>query len=216
MKIIFAISILLSINFSAKAVEKNPAGLNAHAKNSLKTYPKESLSLERGMTSLSSENIGALSEELCGYFIAEGKDIPKLSKKAIEDHMKDYEGIVSPSKAQMVKFLNHNKNYMTCGKEEKNYMMVSFEYGRAYDELFNMLFFDLLVPKDESVHIDVNAISYHLGKPETVLDFMYREYNDPTNSEGKKAEVGSLIETFEMEPFYAKKHVELLNENEKH
>jgi hypothetical protein len=216
MKMIFAIGILLSINFSAKAVEKNPSGLNAHAKDSLKTYPKESLSLERGMTSISSENIGALSEELCGYFIAEGKDIPKLSKKAIEDHMKDYEGIVSPSKAQMVKFLNHNKNYMTCGKEEKNYMMVSFEYGRAYDELFNMLFFDLLVPEDESIHIDVNAISYHRGKPETVLDFMYREYNDLTISKGKKAEVGSLIETFEMEPFYAKKHAKLLNKNEKH
>jgi hypothetical protein len=216
MKIIFAISILLSINFSAKAVEKNPSGLNAHAKDSLKTYPKESLSLERGMANHYSENIGALSQKLCGYFVDAGRNIPKLSKKAIERHMKLYEGINSPSKAQIIKFLNLNKNYMTCGKEEKNYMMVSFENGRAYDQLFNMLFFDLLVPKDESVHIDVNAISYHRGKPETVLDFMYREYNDPTNSDFKKREVLSLIETFEMEPFFAKKHVELLNENEKH
>lgn len=206
--------IVLSVNAWSKAVQTDPSVCKENSKNGLKVYLKESLTLEKGMANLSSENIGALSEELCGYFIAEGKEIPKLSKKAIEDHMKDYEGIVSPSRALMIKFLNHNKNYMTCGKEKKNYMMVSFENGRAYDQLFNVLFFDLLVPEDESVHIDVNAISYHLGKPETVLDFMYREYNDPTNSDFKKREVLSLIETFEQEPFYAKKYA-MLKDDEK-
>ena len=116
--------IALSMNAWSKAVETDPSACKENSKDGLKIYPKKKLTLEKGMANLSSENIGSLSEELCGYFIDAGRNIPKLSKKAIEDHMKLYEGITNPSKAQMIKFLNHNKNYMTCGKDDKNYMMV--------------------------------------------------------------------------------------------
>jgi hypothetical protein len=76
MKMIFAISILLSMNISAKAVDKEPSGFNANATDDLKIYPKKRLTLEKGMANLYSENIGALSQKLCGYFVDAGRNIP--------------------------------------------------------------------------------------------------------------------------------------------
>jgi hypothetical protein len=174
----------------------------------------KNIPLERSLASLASENINLLSERLCYFFENKGADIAQLSKAAIVRHMEEFDNVKSPSPGQMIKFLNRNKNFMTCGKEEKNYMAVSLENGRAYDQLFNVLFFDELLTEDESEYVDVNAISYHRGEPETVLDFMYREYNDITNSDGKRNEIKSLIDTFEEEPLFAKRYAELLKKME--
>ena len=148
-----------------------------------------------------SEKIGSLSQEICNIYLKDGTKIAESVDSAIKRHLAKYEGITNPTPEQTIQFLNRNKHAMTCGEENKNYMMVSFEHGRAYDQLFNVLIFDWLLTEDESLWVDVNAISFSgppTGKdPETVLNFMYRELDRPTLDEEKTSEIKSLIETFE-------------------
>ena len=74
-----------------------------------------------------------------------------------------------------------------------------------------MLFFDLLVDDDTEEYIDVNAISYSEddGKPETVLDFMYREIKKPLPKSSIE-EIKGLIELFEND-LGAKRYQELIH-----
>lgn len=147
-----------------------------------------------------SKNIVLLSLEICRHFSVGGTNIAEKTKISIKKHMTKYEKIKSPSLAQIIEFLNANKNYMTCGDDNKNYMMESFEQGAAYDQLFNTLYLDEFLPEDESEpNIDLNAISYtgKNGTPETVLDYMFRKLNSPITSEGIKREIKDLIDSFE-------------------
>lgn len=148
-----------------------------------------------------SESIPLLSTRICSYYNEDGTKIATYVDSAIKVHMKKYENITNPTPEQTIQFLNRNKHAMTCGEENKHYMMVSFELGRAYDQLFNVLFFDWLLTEDESLWIDVNAISFSgppTGKdPETVLDFMDRQLNSRVVDKKKKGEIRSLVETFE-------------------
>mgnify|MGYP000165054315 CR=1 FL=1 len=148
-----------------------------------------------------SKNIIKLSNEICAIYRDDGTKIAKYVDSAIKVHLKEYEAISNPTPEQIIHFLNRNKNAMTCGKDNKNYMMVSFEHGRAYDQLFNVLFFDWLLSEDESQWVDINAVSFS-GKPtgrgpETLLDFMDRVLEKETQDNGKVREMKSLIETFE-------------------
>lgn len=130
-------------------------------------------------------------------------------KDAIMSHMEQYESIKDPTPKQMVEFLNKNKHYMVCGDEKKNYMIVSFERGIAYKELFNNLFLkDLLI--DKETFVDINAISYSSenNTPETVLDYMIRQANDPTRDAASKIEINRLISVF-TRAFGAKTYDEL-------
>ena len=148
-----------------------------------------------------SENITALSNQICSIYRGDGTKVAQKVDNAVKQHMAEYEKIADPTPAQMVAFLNRNKHAMTCGEDNKNYMMVSFEHGRAYNQLFNYFLFDELLQEEGQQQIDVNAISFTgppTGKePETVLDFMVKEYHDESNSQFKRNEIKELINTFE-------------------
>lgn len=147
-----------------------------------------------------SENIGALAERVCSAYLMDGNKVAIKVRQYILGHMKKYEGISSPTIGQIINFLNHNKNYMTCGDEEKHYMKAAFDHGRAYDQLFNVLFFDELLSDDESQWVDINGISLNEdGQPETVLDYMYKVKLNYTKGSAKRDEIKSLIDFFELD-----------------
>ncbi len=147
-----------------------------------------------------SENIGMLSRTLCGYYGRDGDKVALNVKGAIERHMLKYEKISNPTPEQIIQFLNRNKNFMTCGKNNKHYMMVSFEHG-AYDQLFNVLFFDWLLLDDDSQYIDVNAYSFtgppDGTSPESLLDYMYRATQNLSYAKLTVIEIQELIEVME-------------------
>jgi hypothetical protein len=149
-----------------------------------------------------SENIRNLSTQICGYYSSDSTKVAENVKKSIINHMKKYEKIKNPTPTQMVKFLNRNKNFMTCGDDNAGYMVESFRHG-AYDQLFNVFMFDYLLLDDESLYVDVNAISYTGGKsgtdPETTLDYMYREFISPEIDERTRKEIKRLINMFELD-----------------
>ncbi len=199
MKTLLVFSLLVSMNISAKAVVSDPAAPCADCSPTLSGTPAKGIDkdLRKIASSAPSENIGSLASAICMQYRMDGNKIASNLKTMITDHIIRYEGISNPTTGQIIQFLNHNKNFMNCASG-KNYMMESFDHGRAYDQLFNVLFFDELLSEDESLYVDVNAISEGPdGNPETVLDYMYRRYSDPTHSKQKRDEIKSLIETFE-------------------
>lgn len=160
-----------------------------------------------------SNNIDILANNICLQYTEDGNKVAKNVKKNILDHMRIYEEKPNPSVDEIIHFLNHNKNYMTCGKDGKHYMKESFDHGRAYDQLFNVLFFDELLSDNDSLYIDINAISKDkAGNPETVLDYMYIQQADMTNPQKTRDEIKSLIETFEQ--FLGGKRYAQLKEDE--
>ena len=159
-----------------------------------------------------SENIEELAGTICNYYLLAGADMAKKIKTVITNHIAKYEKVISPSKAQIIQFLNKNKNYMMCGEDKKtNYLVEAFGNEASINQLYNVLFFDLLVDDDTEEYIDVNAISYSTpdGKPETVLDFMYREIKKPLPKSSIE-EIKGLIELFE-EDLGAKRYQELIH-----
>ena len=159
-----------------------------------------------------SENIEELAGTICNYYLLAGADMAKKIKTVITNHIAKYEKVISPSKAQIIQFLNKNKNYMMCGEDKKtNYLVAAFGNTGSINQLYNILFFDLLVDDDTEEYIDVNAISYSEGdgKPETVLDFMYREIKKP-RAKSTLDEIKGLIELFEND-LGAKRYHELIH-----
>jgi hypothetical protein len=140
--------------------------------------------------------------------------VAKSSKAAVIRHMDKYENIQNPTPEQIIRFLNRNKNHMLCGNT--NYMVESFRHG-AYDELFNIFFYEELLVEDEGLYVDINAISYTGGvtenEPETVLDYMYREVKRESRSKKSRREIQRLIEMFE-EYFNGKRFGELTDEEQ--
>jgi len=182
MKLLIIFSLLLS--FGATAAQRSESELKQRAK-------------QLGIT----VDIVNLSNKICGIFIGDGSKVALNVKGAIERHMQNFEKIANPTPEQIIQFLNRNKNFMTCGKNNKHYMMVSFEHGNAYDQLFNVLFFDWLLVEGDSLYIDVNAYSFTGppdGKsPESVLDYMYRDTKNKRNTRQTINEIKELIEVFE-------------------
>ena len=161
-----------------------------------------------------SEKIGLLSEAICSIYLKDATKVAKSSKAAVIRHMDRYENIQNPTPEQMIRFLNRNKNHMLCGNT--NYMVESFRHG-AYDELFNIFFYEELLIEDEDLYVDINAISYTGGvtetEPETVLDYMYREVKRESRSKKSRGEIQRLIEMFE-EYFDGKRFAELTDEEQ--
>jgi hypothetical protein len=161
-----------------------------------------------------SKKIGLLSEAICSIYLKDATKVAKSSKAAVIRHMDKYENIQNPTPEQIIRFLNRNKNHMLCGNT--NYMVESFRHG-AYDELFNIFFYEELLVEDEGLYVDINAISYTGGvtenEPETVLDYMYREVKRESRSKKSRREIQRLIEMFE-EYFNGKRFGELTDEEQ--
>ncbi|WP_298554583.1 hypothetical protein [uncultured Algibacter sp.] len=159
-----------------------------------------------------SKRYSLLSHKICSYYVGNANEVAEKTKSAIKNHLIKYENIINPTTAQMIAFLNKNKNCMTCGDDNKHYMMVSFDHGNAYNQLFNVLYLDEFLTEDEN-YIDVNGISYTgaNGTPITVLDYMYKRVGDPNINKTLKAEITDLMKTFEIE-LGAKRYYELTEE----
>ena len=151
-----------------------------------------------------------LSQSMCGQFTGAGKKVASNIKRIVKKSMAKDGGINNATPAQIVSFLNKYKHYLICGHARENYMMVSFRYGNAYNELFNTLFFDELAPDDDA-YIDVNAVSY-IGPnhvPETLLDYLHREVKNKAYLKEYIKEVKNLIVTFEDELIGGKRYADL-------
>lgn len=213
MKTLFVFAMLFSINSFAKAAAIDGTDC-PHCTPVLTGTPEKAMpaSVTRAVATLMpSENITQLAHYICMQLAGDGNKVAENVKTLILKHLKEYENLDNPSKGQIIKFLNHNKNYMKCSSG-KNYMKESFDHGRAYDQLFNVLFFDELLTDDESLFVDVNAISDGPdGNPETVLDYMYRQMADLTNTKQVRDEIESLIEFFELD-LGAKRYSKLTSE----
>ena len=147
-----------------------------------------------------SDNIRNLSTQICGYYTSDASKVAENVKRSVINHMKKYDNIANPTPTQMVRFLNRNKHYMTCGDDNAGYMVESFRH-RAHYQLFNVFMFDHLLLDDESLYIDINAVSFTGGEsgkaPELTLDYMYRESTNLENARGMQNEIKDLIEFFE-------------------
>ena len=159
--------------------------------------------------------VKAFTNSLCSILTSSGSKTAEYSKVAITNYMKKLNGISNPSGAQMLKFLNSHRNIMTCkdkNKVEKSYMKYAFD-SHAYSALFVELFFNDLIPDDESVLINVNAISLTGpdNTPETVLDYILRISSDGSNVKAFNKQVISLANSF-IEDLGAKTFTQLKQE----
>ncbi|MGB3726972.1 MAG: hypothetical protein WA981_14545 [Glaciecola sp.] len=156
-----------------------------------------------------SEEIAQLARNMCSQYYRDATKVAKNIEEVLVDYLQAHENIDNPSPKQIILFLNKHKNQMLCG--DTNYMVESLRHG-AYDELFNILFYEKLLVEDEDLYVDINAISYTGpptgNKPETVLDYMYREVANPILPKKAKGEIQYLIEMFE-EYFNGKRYSEL-------
>lgn len=145
-------------------------------------------------------NIPGLARSICFLYEASGSKMVDEIKSTVIKYMDIIEGIKRPTNAQILQFLNDNKHAMTCGKDNRNYMMVAFDNGHAHKKLIEDLFLDVFYDESEQVFIDINAISNSgpNGQPETVLDYMYRRVGTAA-SQGFKKEIEDLIDAFEEE-----------------
>lgn len=103
---------------------------------------------------------------------------------------------------------------MLCGNT--NYMVESFRHG-AFNQLFNIFFYEELLVEDEDLYVDINAISYTGGvtetEPETVLDYMYREVKRESRSKKSRREIQYLIDFF-VSDLGGKRFAELTDEEQ--
>jgi hypothetical protein len=125
----------------------------------------------------------------------------------------------NPTPDQVAIFLNKHHQDMTCDKNGKqvHYMRYAFERGLAFYSLFKKYLSDKIWMnmKDESLTINVNAVSY-MGpndEPETVLDYMLREVKRPGISAERKGKINETINVL-VDRFDAKTYAKLLKEEE--
>ncbi|WP_353536988.1 hypothetical protein [Colwellia sp. KU-HH00111] len=200
--------LLVLAYLSAFSIHATPTEPLASSDNkTLESNKQQPIKQQANKTSpqVPSEKVDVLANQICAYYTSNASKVAENVKRSVINHMKKYEKISNPTPTQMVTFLNRNKHYMTCGDDDTGYMVESFRHG-AYDQLFNVFMFDYLLLDDESLFVDINAISYTAGKentqsgpgkPELTLDYMDRESINPANADRMRKEIKDLIEFFE-------------------
>ena len=208
MKYFLLFSLIISNSSYSVAVVDDPAKCDTCkpvlSGTAEKAIPGDVRAIAGKLVGESLENIKHLALDICDAFESGGVNIVPLMKSLILEYMAkdpEYKQYANPSKGIILKFLNRNRNHMTCG-DGRNYMMASFDNRTAFDSLF----YELLIGdlgdngkfKDGEV-LDINAFSYTGpdNSPETVLDYMYRIKEEPNNS-SIKDEIEELIEYFEI------------------
>jgi hypothetical protein len=144
-----------------------------------------------------SPEINQLSANICAKYGGDATQVAIRIKATIIRHMKKHENNLKPTPEQIIKFLNKYKNQLLCGNT--NYMVESFRHG-AFNQLFNIFFYEELLVEDEDLYVDINAISYTGGvtetEPETVLDYMDRRVKAEIVPTKQKKEIQYLIDFF--------------------
>ena len=133
----------------------------------------------------------------------------------IEDTLKNFMENPNPTPDEVVLFLNKHLDGMTCNYEgeEVSYMHYSFfRKSTAFFELFKVYLMDKIWMnmEDESINIDVNAVSLTGPKktPETVLDYMLRESALLPDGDLRKARIDQVVFIF-IHNFEAKTYAQL-------
>lgn len=110
-----------------------------------------------------------LAQSICiTYKLDRSKMVQNIHRR-VKNYMVKYAGYNTTSKKYIIKFLNQNKDDLTCWEDKKNYMFVAFD-NAAHDQVYNLLFFDQLLLEDEEYYVDENAVSFIKGEAFTVLD----------------------------------------------
>ncbi len=153
-----------------------------------------------------------LATAICANYSVAGLKIAEQSKDDIILTMKTLNGTTHPSGADILLFLNKNKDDMICSDGNgnyMNYMMMAFERG-AEASLFKTLFIRGLMPKDKSVRPDVNVVSFTGagGSPQTLLDYVDEVIRTHKFGEGVSRSAKGLRRMF-IKHFHAKRFTEL-------
>ena len=211
----FALGVLDNLAACGACTQKEPVGVPKVDANLTKATLAEAEQIITPARSVANtdSNIEDLSVNICLAMSGDPGEITTNIDYEVRKHLKNNYGKTNPSKKEMVKFLNKQKNNMTCEHNDKNlnYMMVALQMWSSTEGLFIDYFLNLIF--DEEELIDVNAISYSgpNGEAETVLDFMERRKSEVTLA--FKDEIEELIVVFK-ENLGAKKYSEL-NKEEK-
>lgn len=101
--------------------------------------------------------------------------------EAFEDSIAAYWGIERSSpnfRTRVTKFWNENHDKMICTDQHIGYNTPQHLLKRVIEmHVIQGFYFDYLL-RDQNTN--VNAVEYHNGKPETVIDFIDEIINDPT------------------------------------
>ncbi len=164
------------------------------------------------------DEIGALAQQICLTYDNGHKTVTNIDSM-IQNHLAFYHKLPDPTPEQITLFLNKHKDNMTCtiNGEQVHYMHYSFyDSGFAFFSLFKKYLSDKVWMniEDESINIDVNAVSYFQDskQPETVLDYMLRESARLPKGDERKARIEQVIFIFKND-FNAKTYGQLVEEN---
>jgi len=157
---------------------------------------KEALALNKDVRKIAMSDedsrLRVLGETICAAYTGAGNKVAENVKYDITKYIKTYEKNLNPNNtADIIKFLNRNKNKILCENGTKSYMMAAFDHG-AHTELYKVLLFGELFDK-KGEKIDVNAVSPAgpNGKLLTVLDYLDVQLAT-SGSDGYKREVKSV------------------------
>ncbi|WP_289028832.1 hypothetical protein [uncultured Paraglaciecola sp.] len=164
------------------------------------------------------DRILSLAQRLCNTY-NDGSDTASNIEKIMKNYFTDYHQIPNPTPDQIAQTLNKHRDKLFCliNGERIHYMRYSF-YNRSL--AFFSLFKEYLSDKvwmnieDESINIDVNALTYFDGdkEPETVLDYMINESEKLPKGSSRKARIDQVIFIFKND-FNAKTYGQLVEEN---
>ncbi|MFT2092326.1 hypothetical protein [Paraglaciecola sp. 2405UD69-4] len=209
MKLLIILMLLLSVNLVTK-----PALAIANATDKKVAHVK----IARADADVPDEKIRSLAQGICNTY-DNGHDTVLNIEKVIKSHITDYIQILDLTPEQITLFLNKHKDNMTCtiNGEQVHYMHYSFyKNSFAFFSLFKKYLSDKVWMniEDESINIDVNAVSYFQDskQPETVLDYMLRESARLPEGNERKARIDQVMRIF-VNMFEAKTYGQLVEEN---
>jgi len=160
------------------------------------------------------ESPGKVAAAICSTYTDGDKMINNINKV-----IKMYIKVDNPTPDQIAHYLNKNLHEMTCpiydnkgNIKDIHYMHYSVFSGMAFFSLFKEYLMDdiWMNIEDESINIDVNAVSYYglNNTPLTVLDYMERESALLEDGDERKARLDQTIRIF-IHDFKAKHFSEL-------
>lgn len=113
-----------------------------------------------------------LATQICGLYKA-STNIPGDTKELVSSYMIEND-MGAPTTANMIKFLNQNKNHLQCyGRNYIKYSVIK----KSYEPMIYKLLTSELVADNN--FIDFNAVDIVNGKPETLLDYIDSIIADP-------------------------------------
>jgi len=157
-----------------------------------------------------------LARKICGTLDRSNEEFVSQSKIVIRSFMKKFENIDNASDEEMLDYLNKNRAYLFCSlpfdRGLVHYMVYSVKKN-AISKLFTWFLNDLTGDMDQ-LHPNINVIVglSPTRQPETFLDYMQRNSNDPRQSGDFRDGINTKISEFKS--MYKAKYFHELSEAE--